>query len=318
MADFLIGDIGGTNARLALACRNTLAIRCAKTFGSQDFPSFRQVIETYLAELPAGELIPEHACFAVASPITGDMVHFTNNPWSFSISELARNLPFRDLKVINDFVAVAMSLPHLSADHLLAMGTGALDPSLTLGVLGPGTGLGMALLLDVEGRKIPMPTEGGHAAWCPSDEYEMELWKVLRQGREIVSREDLLSGQGLVNLANAVRCVDGWVDEGVVRAEEITRLAIGEANSQYIKVLDYFCAILGATAGDFALQTGARGGIFIAGGIIPRFREFFMGSRFREKFEAKGRFYDYVHEIPSVLITAGQPGLIGAAAALQN
>lgn len=318
MTDFLIGDIGGTNARLALACHKSFAIRSLKTFSSGEFGDFQQVVAKYLADLPSHESIPERACFAVASPVVGDWIKFTNNPWSFSITELGRQLPLKEVKIINDFVAVALSLPYLQHSDLTAVGSGKIDTRQTLGVMGPGTGLGMAVLIPAGKLKIPMATEGGHAGWSPTDIYEMEIWKILQETREIVCREDLLSGQGLVNLATAIGTIDGLQNQGLLRPEDITKSAIDDENSHAQKVLDYFCAILGSTAGDFALQTGARGGIFIAGGIIPRMEQFFLNSRFREKFEAKGRFRKYVGEVPSVLVSSGQPGLVGAAAALHN
>lgn len=317
MTDFLIGDIGGTNARLALADSESFKVHQQKTFSSRDFPNLLQVVQAYLRDLPVEIDPPREACFAVASPIRGEQVSFTNNPWTFSVSELKSQLPLDTLKVINDFYAVAMSLPYLKAEDLVQLAPWRVDATKTLAVMGPGTGLGMAILADNDGRKFAIPTEGGHAGFAPSDHFECEIWKIFFEEQGFVSREDLLSGQGLVSLAQAIATIEGMGKLGELRPQDITELAL-QGDLLATKTLDSFCAILGSCAGDFALQSGARGGVFLAGGILPRIQDFFLQSRFREKFEAKARFRDYVHDIPTVLIVAGEPGLIGAAATLKN
>lgn len=313
----LVGDIGGTNARLALADPQTHALKQVKTFSSRDFPEFAAVLKRYLAELGAGEQ-PRRACFAVASPISGDWVAFTNNPWTFSIAALKAEFGFTELQVINDFQAIAMSLPHLGDDQRLPIGGQTSLAAGNLAVIGPGTGLGMAVLVHAGDHDIPLATEGGHAGFAPADRYEWQLWDKLAPQFEFLSKEDVISGQGLSVLHQAVCELEGQPVEAKWTPAEVTRQALEQDDPLCRKTLEVFCGLLGAAAGDYALQTGARGGVFIAGGIIPRFRDLFLNSRFRQKFEAKGRFRAYVEAIPTFLITAPQPGLIGAAATLEN
>jgi glucokinase len=306
----LLGDIGATNARFAICDDNGRATR-ARILPVDNFPTLREAISSYLATEKIGQPL-DAAALAVASPITGDAVTLTNHPWSFSISALQRDLRIGRLTVVNDFTAQALAVRHLSADERVAVGGGESVPDAPIGVIGPGTGLGVSGLVPARGEWVALSGEGGHATIAAVDDRESEVLSRLRRRFTHVSAERVLSGQGLVNLYQTLAEIDGVPAEPYTPSQ-ITDHDMGERDPLCRAAVAMFCAMLGSVAGDLALTLGARGGIYIAGGIVPRLVSRFVESAFRERFESKGRFRSYLSAIPSYVMIAAVPAFLGLA-----
>ncbi len=310
----LIADIGGTNARFAIATAGG-KISKARTLACADFRDPAHAAQSYLDS--QGLDRPDQACFAFACPTHDDRIRMTNNGWDFSRARTKEQLGLQRLEIINDFMALALSLPHLTASSLQQVGGIRQVGKLPVGVVGPGTGLGVSGLIPHKGDWIPLDSEGGHASLAVSGDREADLLRVLEQLYGRVSAERVLSGPGLRALYQAVCTLDGTHNDDLPPSEIVKRATEGE-NGACQEALDTFCALLGGFAGDFALTLGARGGIYIGGGIVPRLGGFFARSAFRKRFEDKGRLSAYVAAIPSYVITADYPALSGAAAYLQR
>lgn len=311
MNHYLVADIGGTNARVGLVTGEGNEIFGIEQFSNRDFPSLKDVIAAFLEKAQC-VVLPKKACFAVASPVVGDDISFTNNSWSFSIEGLKEELGLDFLHVMNDFEAVARSLPFLGPNELFQIGEGEACPHRALAVLGPGTGLGMAALIPALPAAIAIPSQGGHSSFAPGNEKEECIARYLRQRIGFVSNEDLLSGTGLCNIYQALSEAAG-LSIPKPDASAVTEKALSGNDAIALDALDCFTGILGSVAGDFALQMGACGGVYIAGGIVPRFLEYLEKSSFRRRFETKGRMVTYVSAIPTYVIMGTEPGLIGAA-----
>jgi len=320
----LLADIGGTNARFAWAdgpgspLQDTLTLPCA------DFATIEDAIRTWL--LRTGRSVPRRCAMGIANPVTGDVVKMTNHHWSFSIEALRTALGLQELVVINDFTALALALPLLQPDErrLMSVGPQVAVPGQAIGVLGAGTGLGMGglvpLALPGGVQWAPIQGEGGHLSLAPETELEMAVLRVLQQhigGR--VSLERVLSGPGLVNLLHALEVVmaaSATLPERTAAA--IVQAALAAQCPVCMQVLDTFCALLGSAAGDLALLLGARGGIYIGGGIVPRLGDAFDRSPFRARFDDKGRLSTLVREVPVYVIHAEvSPALRGVGQALR-
>lgn len=310
----LVGDVGGTNARLALCEIETGAISQAKTFSTSDYASLEAVIRTFLDEQ---KLEIREACIAIACPITGDRVEMTNHDWSFSTREMQGNLGLHQLEIINDFTAVSMAVPMLSADDLLQFGGGAPVKDKPVAIYGAGTGLGVAHLVHVDQRWVSLPGEGGHVDFAANSEEEDQILEVLRGELGHVSAERILSGGGLVNLYRAIVKSDDRVPEPL-KPRDVTERALADSCTDCRRALAMFCVIMGRFGGNLALTLGTFGGVYIAGGIVPRFLEFFKASGFRGGFEDKGRFKAFVQDIPVYLIVHDNPGLLGSGAHLRQ
>jgi glucokinase len=311
----LLGDIGGTNARFAIYGEDekTKSVRVIRV---DDFATLREAIEAYLtAEGIAKPL--RAAALAVASPVTGDAVKLTNHPWSFSISELRRDVQIERLAVINDFTANALAIPHLRREECLSIGGGEAVPAAPIAVLGPGTGLGVSGLIPTKGSWAALAGEGGHATMAAAEDRESEVLACLRRRYGHVSAERVLSGPGLVNLYQTLAEIAGVPAESYTPAQ-ISDCALGEEEPLCRDALEMFCAMLGGMAGNLALTLGARGGVYIAGGIVPRLGTRFAASRFRERFESKGRFRSYLSAIPTFVIIAKDPAFLGLAEILDS
>jgi glucokinase len=313
----LLGDIGGTNARFAWQVHPDAPPSDVVTYQCSAHASLLDAIQHYLAE--QGKPSPRQCAIGMANPITGDRVRMTNHHWSFSISALQRDLGLERLAVINDFTALALSLPALTAADLRPIGGGAAAPGAPLAVLGPGTGLGVSGLLPVApGRFVPINGEGGHVTLAAADDREAAVLEQLRRRFGHASAERALSGPGLVNLYDAVCALSGGAALALGPAEVIERARTG-ADPCSVEALDLFCSFLGSVAGNLALTLGARGGVYIGGGIAPRLIAEIERSSFRTRFEAKGRFRDYLRGIPTLVIDAAvSPALLGAARALDD
>lgn len=310
--DDLVADIGGTNARFARVGADGRPY-AERSLPGADFPGLTAAARAYLDA--TGGPRPVRAAVAVATPVTGDWIQFTNSDWSFSIEAARRELGLERLTILNDFTALALSLPLLGPDEHRAVGGGTAVPEAPIGLIGAGTGLGVSGLVWSGERWIPLQTEGGHVTFSAADEREWAISRILQRKFGHVSPERLLSGPGLVNLHAALAELEGWPAEPLDPAD-ITDRGLTGACPHCRDVLDLFCGALGAAAGNLALTLGARGGVYIGGGIVPRLGDFFDRSAFRARFEAKGRFGSYLATIPTWVITAAHPALRGVAAAL--
>ena len=305
----LVGDIGGTNARFALAdlSGDTPSISNIREYPSKNYASGGDAVRAYLNDAGCA---PDIAAIAVAGPITRGAAHLTNLGWIFSEDELL-GLGFAQAHLLNDFEAQALATQHYQAKDLHRLGsTRDGDPHATVAVIGPGTGFGAAALVRGGGQAIAIATEGGHASFAPSDEMEREILRVLAKKFQQVSVERILSGPGLLNLHAALNEIDGVSDRDCLPAELTQRALDGEEIC--LRTLSRFVSILGSVAGDFALTYGARGGLYIAGGIAPSILPLLEKSEFRHRFEAKGRFKSYLAAIPTHVVLYGHAAFLGA------
>jgi glucokinase len=309
----LIGDIGATNARFALVGQDGTT-SAARVYELDEYPSLPEAIGAYLEQESPPEK-PEQAVLAVASPITGDQVTLTNHPWTFSIEAVRKRFGLRRLRVINDFAANAVAVPRLTEVDRLQIGLGAPVAGAPIVVIGPGTGLGVSALIATASGWTPIEGEGGHVTIAPANAQESAVLELLRKRYDHVSAERLLSGAGLVNLYN-VLCQLAAVPAAPFTPPQITDPRTWEEDFRARDATAMFCAMLGTVAGNLALTLGARGGIYIAGGIVPKLSPIFAQSGFRARFEAKGRLRWYVAAIPTYIILRPLPALLGAAALL--
>jgi len=306
----LVGDIGGTNARFALAdvSGGRPRISDIREYPSKNYASGGDAVRAYLADVKA---MPKVAAIAVAGPITQGAVHFTNLGWTFTETELL-GLGFQKSHLLNDFEALALATQHFAPEELHLLGsTRDGQPDSTVAVIGPGTGFGASALVRGRGHAIALAAEGGHASFAPCDEIEREILAVLARKYDRVSIERVLSGPGLLNLHGALNEIEGVKDDARLPAEITERALKGEALCA--RTVRRFVLILGSVAGDFALIYGARGGVFIAGGISPTVLALFNVDEFRERFEGKGRFQSYLAAIPTQVILYGYAAFLGAA-----
>ncbi len=310
----LVGDVGGTNARLALCELETGAISRSKSYSGLDYPSLEAVIRVYLQE---HEAQVTDACIAIACPITGDWVAMTNHSWAFSIREMKQSLGLQHLEIINDFTAVSMAIPALTEQDKLKLGGDEPEPGQPVAVYGAGTGLGVAHLVHTGQAWLSLPGEGGHVDFASNNEEEDAVLQMMRRELGHVSAERLLSGPGLVNLYRALVQADGRIPEALA-PKDVTERALADSDTDCRRALSLFCVLMGRFGGNLALNLGTRGGVYIAGGIVPRFLAFFRASGFRVAFEDKGRFQSYLQGIPVYLITHEQPGLLGSGAYLRQ
>lgn len=310
----LVGDVGGTNARLALCAMNSGEISQAKTYSGLDYPSLEAVIRVYLEE---HNTQVEDACIAIACPIKGDWVAMTNHTWEFSIAEMKQNLGLKHLEIINDFTAVSMAIPVLADSDKLQFGGAAAQEGKPVAVYGAGTGLGVAHLVKAADQWLSLPGEGGHVDFAPNSEEEDDVLHALRAELGHVSAERLLSGPGLVNLYRGLVLADERIPEAL-QPKDVTERALADSCTDCRRALSLFCVLMGRFGGNLALNMGTFGGVYIAGGIVPRFLDFFTASGFRGGFEDKGRFKAYVQDIPVYLIVHDNPGLLGAGAHLRQ
>ena len=314
--DWLVADIGGTHLRAGLSAAGAKP-REVEVLSGADYPDLQAALAAYLAATGAN---PVAACLAVAAPIAGDEVRFTNRAWHFSRRRLQRRLGVDRLLVLNDFEALALALPTLKRADLTVLGpqqARARRASRSpLAVLGPGTGLGVATLVPHGDGWIALAGEGGHAGFAPQDDLEFELAQIMRRETARLNNESILSGPGLSALYRALAVVDGAAPVSLAPAQVSAR-ALDASDLRAVRAVDVFCAVLGAVAGDVALITGARGGVYIGGGIAPRLAPLLEKSRFRARFEDKAAQRDYVSAIPTWLIRAPVPALAGAVEALR-
>ncbi|NNE37075.1 MAG: glucokinase [Gammaproteobacteria bacterium] len=305
---YLVADIGGTTSRLAIADHNNnIYETVSKT--NCDYKNLELLVKDYLAGI-AVEIFPDKAVFAVACPISGDEVELTNLDWHFSIDELCKVFSFEYLHVINDFVALSLAVPGFTAEDYVKIGAGDALPDSPIGVIGPGTGLGMSFLVPHANGWIPVSSEGGHVSLAPGNDWEDSIISNARKKFGHVSAERLLSGQGLPVLYQIIAELDG---QQVIEldAGEISKRDIDKSDPVATNTIDTFMGLLGSVAGDMAVTIGAKGGIYIGGGILPKLSDRFIHSGFRQRFVEKGRFRGYLEKIPTFLITRNYASLEG-------
>ncbi|TXG01613.1 glucokinase [Massilia arenae] len=310
----LLADIGGTNARFALELAPG-AIRAVQTLACADHARFEDAVRFYLAGANAKV---SHAVIAIANPVDGDAIRMTNHHWAFSIEAARRALGLETLLVVNDFTALAMSLPALRPGDLAQIGGGTALSGSTIGLVGAGTGLGVSGLVPSGERWIPLNSEGGHVAFSPLDEREVTVLRHAWQRYDHVSAERFVSGPGLVLIREALAMSRGMAPDKDLSPSDIVTRGLSGGDALSLEAIDCFCGMLGTVAANLAVTLGTRGGIYIGGGVVPRLGAYFVASPFRPRFERKGRFSEFTARIPTWLITAPYPALQGASAILSD
>jgi glucokinase len=314
----LLADVGGTNARFAWQPAPGAPFEAITVLPVAGFARLQDALRHYLERFAPG--MARSAAIAIANPVLGDAVRMTNHHWAFSQRELQAELGFERLRVLNDFTALALALPVLPHEHRRQLGGGAPDPAAAIGLLGAGTGLGVSgLLPDGRGGWVPLQGEGGHVTLPAQDESERTVVDGLVRRYGHASGERVCSGDGLLDCFRVLCEAGGVATHGIDTPAAVTEAALAQAQPQAVAALAVFCAFLGALAGNLALTLGARGGVYIGGGIVPRLGEAFDASPFRARFEGKGRFAAYLRPIPVWVITApDSPALLGAARSLDG
>ena len=317
---FLVADIGGTHARFALAAVTGAEIEVGPVslWLTATHDSLESALHAFLDQEGAPKL--DGAAVCAAGPVEGTgpdaRIAMTNTPWKLTAGDIAAACGVGEALLVNDFTAVALAVPALGDGDFRQVGGGTPGPaslSGPVGVLGPGTGLGVSSLVPASGDHVVLPGEGGHVDLAPGNDREISVLFQLMQEFGHVSAERVLSGPGLEVLYRALASLDGAALGALPTAMDIARRARTGDDPLSSETVFLFCGWLGAVAGDLALTLGATGGIYLAGGILPRWGGLFDEARFRHRFEAKGRFHSYMARIPTYLITRDDPALLGLA-----
>ncbi|HEY2034229.1 MAG TPA: glucokinase [Rhizomicrobium sp.] len=315
----LVADIGGTNVRFALTDVDAprVSFDTLRKYATKSHSDIAEAARAYLEEMNFSGTVAG-LVFGVAGPVQHGAIHLTNAGWTISEDDLRSKLKIPFARVLNDYETLAEAVPEFEPQDLVQIGP---LPFLnrrtgTMAIVGPGTGLGVGGLIRSNDATLPLVTEGGHANFAPVDDLEIKMLQILLKKYGRVSNERILSGPGLQNIHAAMSEIEGRAASDIA-PEAITKTAREKPDSFEAKVFGRFCAILGSVAGNTALGMGARGGVLIAGGILPDAVDFFVASDFRKRFEDKGRFSDYVKAIPTALIVDEHAGLRGAAAILR-
>lgn len=310
----LIGDIGGTNARFAIWEND--ALHSVRVFATADYTSPEHAIGVYMADLKLQKGDIGAACLAVAGPVDGDEFRFTNSHWRLSRKAFCQTLQVDHLLLINDFTAMALGMTRLQPDEYQLVCEGEADPARPAVVIGPGTGLGVGTLIGLRNGWMALPGEGGHVDLPVGSPREAQLRAHIEAQIGHVSAETILSGGGLLRLYQTVCEVDGHEPSCDSPAQVTEAGLAGDPVAR--ETLEQFCRFLGRVAGNNVLTVGGRGGVYIVGGVIPRFLDIFMQSGFAESFADKGCMSDYFKGIPVWVVTAEFSGLLGAGVALQQ
>jgi glucokinase len=320
----LIADIGGTNIRIAQVDENNRQkFTALASYQCADFDSLADVVSCYLKSQPlTGCLI--NACFAIACPADNDLIAMTNLPWKFSQKALKQQLKLNSLSFINDYTAIAMAIPLLTDQQKVKIGGGTSVANKPIAVCGPGTGLGVANLVPINHAGVNQwhcfSGEGGHIDFAAINETEQQVMSYINTLKKRVSYEQLLSGYGLEQIYQALLAINDEPSLATLpkqlSAKEISHQAVTQSCKICQQTLTLFCNVLGSFAGNLALIMDSQGGVYIAGGIVPRFIDYLKQSDFRKRFETKGRLSHITEQTPTYVITEQQPGLLGAAAYL--
>ena len=310
MAAF-VADVGGTNIRCAIIEDGCL--RGIKKFLCADFDSIESAIQHYFTQTP--EVRFTQGCIAIACPVYDDWVQMTNHSWGFSQQVLKKSLGLDWLGVINDFAAVAHSLPVLNDSQIIQLGEGQRQVNGNVAVFGPGTGLGVEHLTQTPTGWQTLDGEGGHVDFSPNDENDIVIWRYLVAQHGRASAEEVMSGRGIVNIYNAF-CEHHQMPATYSDAADITQAAMSDTCQICEKTVQQFCQIMGSFAGNLAINLATTGGVFIGGGIAIRLADYLQASNIRNRFESKGQMAHYVKPIPTYLIAEPDHGLLGAGAYL--
>ncbi len=314
----LVADIGGTNARFSVVHHGELCDSIDLHYSVEDYPKFHHVIEVVidqLREIHGLTDAPNQVCFAVACPADSQQITFTNSHWEFFREDLKRKFNCNELHIINDFEALAHGVTELASKDLLSIGNGSENPDKPKAILGAGTGLGVSALVPNSCGYEIITGEGGHADFAPVTDLQIDVLRHLLGSYQRVSFERLLSGKGLLNIYTAIAELNG-VCNPLDQPSQVVGNAVEGSDQIATQTLEFFCEVMGSMAGNLALTYGAGGGVYVAGGIVPRFEQFFINSRFRHFFENKGRFSEYLKSIPTYLASRQDLGLVGAAKSL--
>ena len=311
----IVADIGGTNARFSRVDLASLQLDKVAVYPCAEFATLADALVHYQQQQSVETI--KHVAIAIACPVTGDNVSMTNFHWQFSVKAMQQQLGLDALSVINDFTAVAMCLPALTPEQKIKLGAGEAHSDKPMAVLGAGTGLGVAHLVPFQGKYIPLPGEGGHVDWAAQTEQEWFIQRMLSKEYGHVSPERLLSGPGLEAIYKALALYRKQV-VAPLTAAEIAAQALDNSSDLAVATIQQFFATLGSVAGDLSLTLSTFGGVYIAGGIVPKLLPLLADSEFRARFEAKGRFSAFNRQIATYVVTAEQPGLVGAAVYLKQ
>ena len=310
----VVVDLGGTNIRLAVCELGTGKLSQLKEFACAEFSSIEEALVQYFTTLQ-DEV--KHLCIGIACPVEGDQITMTNLSWQFSKQALKEKLKLISLYVINDYTAISLAVPFLSSEEKIQIGGGDTQADGVTAVFGPGTGLGVSHIVKPADKWISLDGEGGHVSFTPNTREQADILFLLQEQFGHVSTERILSGQGLVNLYRSLCTLSGQQAK-FDQPKEVSKAALDGSCDCARRALQVFCQVMGGFAGNLALNLACTGGVYIAGGIVPRFVEFFQSSEFRSFFEEKGRFKDYLSSIPTFLITHDNPGLLGATVYLRQ
>jgi len=310
----LVGDIGGTNARFALADPKSPGFTRAATLTCADHRTAEDAIRLYLDDVRARA--PTVICLAAAGPVVNESVRFTNNPWSLTVADLKAEFDTDKVRLLNDFEAIACSIPFLTEADCVPVGLPKPhdlgEGDFTIGIIGPGTGLGTGGLCRRRGMLYPIVGEGGHVGFAPETQLQLDVLLALRERFDRVSVERIVSGPGLENLYWALSRIHGE-KAAALAAARIFEAGASPGNVRAAEAVQLFFETLGQAAGNLALTLGASDGVYIAGGIARRYPALIENSRFRTSFESKGRHRTLMESIPTRLVTYPEPGLLGAA-----
>lgn len=318
MYPYIVADIGGTNARFALVTGkkgNAFNLEQIQILNGSEFPRLQDAMQHYINTL-GGEK-PKAACVAIAGPIDGDNARMTNLNWEFSQAAVKAEFGFDKYDTLNDFGALAVATSSLQADNLIEIKAGTMDPKGNKAILGPGTGLGVAGLACAGDSWLPIPSEGGHVNVAPATQLECEVIRAAMAEHGHVSAETFISGPGLVRLYRALATVRGETPKNY-EPKDITAGALDGTDDLCKETLDLFCSFIGSLSGNLALTYGAKGGVYLAGGVLPRFIDYFKSSDFVKRFSEKGVMSHYVENIPVNLISYEYTAFVGAAAWLDQ
>ncbi|MDD3266172.1 MAG: glucokinase [Burkholderiales bacterium] len=313
----LVADIGGTNARFSLEV-SPYKYEHIKVLACKDYKDLVEAANAYLLSIGINHV--EYVGLALPTPIVGDSIYMVNNPWqTMSISETKKELGLKNIVFLNDFHALALSIPHIPTDYLTKIGGIDTEENRPRGVIGPGTGLGVATLIKhPNGDYLAVPAEGGHTTFAPANLEEMELWQFVHRRFSHVSFERFVSGPGLQLIYEAVCHQKHYKFDQLPTPAEITNRAINRECWISQLTLDHFCRMLGTVSSNLAITTNSFGGVYIGGGVVPKIIEYFNQSDFRCRFEDKGRLRKYLEKIPVYVITHEFPAFLGVSYALDT
>jgi glucokinase len=310
----VVADVGGTNIRLAICELETGKLSKLKEFSCSEFVTLEIALTQYFATLQGNV---KHLCIGIACPVKNDQIEMTNLSWKFSKQMLKDKLALTSLYVINDYTAISLAVPFLSPEEKIQIGDGEAQTDGVTAVFGPGTGLGVSHIIKLADKWISIDGEGGHVSFTPNTRKQADILFLLQEQFGHVSAERILSGQGLVDLYQSL-CALSDQQVKFDQPKYISEAALNGSCDIAYQSLTIFCQVMGGFAGNLALNLNCSGGVYIAGGIVPRFVDFFLSSEFRQFFEDKGRFKNYLSSIPTFLIINDNPGLLGASVYLRQ